>query len=97
VKTEASGGEREKQEEINTRATKTPLTRRATASRPRWGFAKPERPRCGRSRCAGALVRQAKLGASCGVQVPAEQGLTNHSYQVLQLWRKQRCRAERNS
>ena len=44
-----------------------------------------------------ALVRQAKLGASCGVKVPAEQGLTNHSYRVLQLWRKRRCRAERNS
>jgi hypothetical protein len=35
-----------------------------------------------------ALVRQAKLGASCRVEVPAEEGLTNHSYQVLQLWRK---------
>ncbi len=44
-----------------------------------------------------ALVRQAKLGASCGVKVPAEEGLTNHSYRVLQLWRKQRGRAERNS
>jgi len=43
-----------------------------------------------------ALVRQAKLGASCGVQVPTEQGLTNHSYRVLQLWRKPRCRAERH-
>jgi hypothetical protein len=31
------------------------------------------------------LVRQAKLGASCRVEVPAEQGLTNHSYRVLQL------------
>jgi hypothetical protein len=40
-------------------------------------------------------VRQAKLGASCGVQVPAEQGLTNHSYRVWQLWRKPRGRAER--
>ncbi len=35
-----------------------------------------------------ALVRQAKLGASCRVEVPAEEGLTNHSYRVLQLWRK---------
>src|SRR2546425_5174438 len=34
------------------------------------------------------LVRQAKLGASCQVQVLAEEGLTNHSYRVLQLWRK---------
>ena len=42
-------------------------------------------------------VRQAKLGASCRVEVPAEEGLTNHSYRVLQLWRKQRCKAERNS
>ena len=33
-------------------------------------------------------VRQAKLGASCQVQVLAEEGLTNHSYRVLQLWRK---------
>ena len=47
-----------------------------------------ERLRLGRSRCAGALVRQAKLGASCRVQVPAEQGLTNHSYRVWQLWRR---------
>ena len=31
------------------------------------------------------LVRQAKLGASCRVEVPAEQGLTKHSYRVLQL------------
>jgi hypothetical protein len=30
-------------------------------------------------------VRQAKLGASCRVRVPAEEGLTNHSYRVLQL------------
>ena len=35
-----------------------------------------------------ALVRQAKLGASCQVQVLAEEGLTNHSYRVWQLWRK---------
>src|SRR5262245_1177174 len=34
------------------------------------------------------LVRQAKLGACCRVKVPAEEGLTNHSYRVLQLWRK---------
>jgi hypothetical protein len=31
------------------------LTRRATASRPCWDSAKSERPRSGRSRCAGAL------------------------------------------
>ena len=31
------------------------------------------------------LVRQAKLGASCRVRVPAEQGLTIRSYRVLQL------------
>jgi hypothetical protein len=30
------------------------------------------------------LVRQAKLGVSCRVKVPAEQGLTSHSYRVLQ-------------
>jgi hypothetical protein len=30
------------------------------------------------------LVRQAKLGASCRVRVPAEKGLTIHSYRVLQ-------------
>src|SRR5436305_14331439 len=29
-------------------------------------------------------VRQAKLGVSCWVKVPVEQGLTNHSYRVLQ-------------
>ena len=55
MKTEASGGEREKQEEINTRATKTPLTRRATALRPRWASAESERIQSGRSRCAQAL------------------------------------------
>jgi len=33
------------------------------------------------------LVRQAKLGASCRVGVPAEKGLTIHSYRVLQLRR----------
>ena len=32
-----------------------------------------------------ALVRQAQLGVSCRVQVPAEEGLTNHSYRVLRL------------
>jgi tetratricopeptide (TPR) repeat protein len=42
-----------------------------------------------------ALVRQGKLGASCRVEVPAEEGLTNHSYRVWQLWRKP-CRAERH-
>jgi hypothetical protein len=31
-----------------------------------------------------ALVRQHKSGSSCGVRVPVEQGLTNHSYRVLQ-------------
>ena len=41
-------------------------------------------------------VRQAKLGASCQVEVPAEEGLTNHSDRVLQLWRRQRCNAERH-
>jgi hypothetical protein len=44
-----------------------------------------------------ALVRQAKLGASCQVEVLAEEGLTNHSYRVLQLWRRQRCKAEQDS
>jgi len=29
-------------------------------------------------------VRQGKLGVSNWVQVPVEQGLTNHSYRVLQ-------------
>ena len=56
----------------------------------------PTAARCGSDKLKGyvgpplrrALVRQAKLGASCGVQVPTEQGLTNHSYRVLQLWRK---------
>jgi hypothetical protein len=33
------------------------LTSRATASRPRWGSVKPEKPRCGRSRCALAFCR----------------------------------------
>jgi len=33
-------------------------------------------------------VRQAKLGASGRVKVPAEEGFTNHSYRVWQLWRK---------
>ena len=30
------------------------------------------------------LVRRAKLGVSDWVKVPVEQGLTNHSYRVLQ-------------
>ncbi len=30
------------------------------------------------------LVRQAKFGVSCRVKDPVEQGLTNHSYRVLQ-------------
>ena len=33
------------------------------------------------------LVRQAKLGASCKVQVLTRQGLTNHLYRVLQVSR----------
>jgi homoserine O-acetyltransferase len=33
------------------------VTSRATASRPRWVCEKPEEPRSGRSRCAGALAR----------------------------------------
>jgi len=32
-------------------------------------------------------VRQAKLDASCRVQVPAGQGLIIHPYRVLRLWR----------
>ncbi len=52
---------------------------------------------CLRSCRTAALVRQAKLGASCQVQVLAEEGLTNHSYRVLQLWRRQRCNAEQDS
>src|SRR5262245_12327973 len=59
-----------------------------TAAPPGGGSAEAEGSRLGRSRCAEALVRQAKLGASCRVQVPAEEGLTSHSYRVLQLWRK---------
>src|SRR5262249_14352246 len=35
-----------------------------------------------------ALVRQAKLGVSCKVQVPAREGLTNHLYRVLHLCRR---------
>ena len=31
------------------------------------------------------LVRRAQLGISSWVQVPGEQGLTSHSYRVLQL------------
>ncbi len=38
-------------------------------------------PLCGQIE---TLVRQAKLGVSCWVKVPVEQGLTNHSYRVLQ-------------
>ena len=41
-------------------------------------------------------MRQAKLGASCGVEVPAEQGLTHHSYRVWQRWRKSRGKADRH-
>ena len=36
-------------------------------------------------------MRQAKLGASCRVRVPAEKGLTIHSYRVLQLDRRRVC------
>lgn len=32
-----------------------------------------------------ATVRRAQLGISSWVQVPGEQGLTSHSYRVLQL------------
>jgi hypothetical protein len=31
-----------------------------------------------------SIVRQGKLGVSSGVEVPGEQGLTGHSYRVLQ-------------
>jgi hypothetical protein len=34
-----------------------------------------------------SLVRQAKLGAPCRVQVPVGKGLTTHPYRVLRLWR----------
>ena len=34
-----------------------------------------------------ALVRQAKLDASCRVKVPVGQGLTLYPYRVLRLWR----------
>ena len=44
---------------------------------------------------AKALVRQEKLGASCRVQVLAEEGLTNHSYRVLQLERRQKAERTR--
>ena len=37
-----------------------------------------------RRRAEQLLVRQAKLGVSCGVKDPAEQGLTSQSYRVLQ-------------
>ena len=32
-------------------------------------------------------ARQAKLGASCRVEVPTGKGLTTHPYRVLRLWR----------
>ena len=35
-----------------------------------------------------ALVRQAKLGVSCRVQVPAGEGLANHPYRVLRMCRR---------
>jgi hypothetical protein len=35
-------------------------------------------------RCREPLVRQGKLGVSCKVKVLTEQGLTSHSYRVLQ-------------
>jgi len=41
-----------------------------------------------RSQVMQALVRQAQLGASCGVEVPTGQGLTSHPYRVLQLCRR---------
>lgn len=36
---------------------------------------------------SSTLARQAKLGASCGVQVPVGKGLATHPYRVLRLWR----------
>jgi len=42
-----------------------------------------------------ALVRQSSLGASCQVQVLAEEGLTNHPYRVLQLERRQKAERTR--
>ena len=33
-------------------------------------------------------VRQAKLGVSCGVEVPTGEGLANHPYRVLHLERR---------
>ena len=41
-----------------------------------------------------ALERQAKLGASCRVQVPVGKGLTHHPYRVLRPWRSRRCFVE---
>ena len=35
-----------------------------------------------------ALVRQAKLGVSCGVEVPTGEGLANHPYRVLRMCRR---------
>jgi hypothetical protein len=35
-----------------------------------------------------ALVRQAKLGVSCGVKVPTGEGLANHPYRVLRMCRR---------
>ena len=40
-------------------------------------------------RClTSALARQAKLGASCGVQVPVGYDLASHPYHVLHIWRR---------
>jgi len=40
-----------------------------------------------RSLLAKMLSRRAKLGVSCGVEVPAGKGLATHPYRVLGPWR----------
>jgi hypothetical protein len=49
-----------------------------------------QQPRCYVAPAIGrgsppAFVRQAKLGVSCRVHVPAESGLTHHASRVLRL------------
>jgi hypothetical protein len=44
----------------------------------------------GQNHCRSRSVSaQAKLGVSCGVEVPTGEDLTNHPYQVVYMWKEQ--------
>jgi hypothetical protein len=70
--------------------TRRSSTTAATASSPPSVNTTPRRSSSSPSTTTSSGVRQAKLGASCGVQVPAEQVPAIHSYRVLALWKRSR-------